>query len=137
MMSDVLDIKTEARQTMKKDSKKGEIKVLEIDLAKQRLQLHSIDESGQSVLRKNLTRAKLAAFIARLPPCLIGLEACGRAYHRTRRHKQFSHRAKIMAPQFVKPHVKSNKHDAADTEAICEAVQRPSMRFGPKKSLGQ
>jgi transposase len=122
---------------MKKCIKKGEIKVLGIDLAKQSFQLHGIDESGQTVLRKKLTRAKLVAFIAQLPPCLIGLEACGGAHHWVRIFKQFGHTVKMMAPQFVKPYVKSNKHDAADAEAICEAVQRPSMRFVPEKNIEQ
>lgn len=124
---------------MKKYIKKGgiRIKVLGIDLAKQSFQLHGVDESGQTVLRKKLTRAKLVEFIAQLPPCLIGMEACGGAHHWVRVFKQFGHTAKMMAPQFVKPYVKSNKHDAADAEAICEAVQRPNMRFVPEKSIEQ
>lgn len=122
---------------MNNDSKKGDIKVLGIDLAKQTFQLHGIDASGKAVMRKKLTRAKLVAFIAQLPPCLIGLEACGGAHHWVRVFKQFGHTVKMMAPQFVKPYVKSNKHDAADAEAICEAVQRPSMRFVPEKSIEQ
>ena len=122
---------------MKKGSKKSEIKVLGIDLGKQSFQLHGVDESVNSVLRKKLARAKLVAFVAQLPPCLIGLEACAGAHHWARVFKQFGHTVKIMAPQFVKPYVKSNKHDAADAEAICEAVQRPNMRFVPEKSIEQ
>jgi transposase len=122
---------------MKKDSKKGELKVLGIDLGKQSFQLHGVDESVKTVLRKKLARAKLVAFVAQLPPCLIGLEACAGAHHWARVFKQFGHTVKIMAPQFVKPYVKSNKHDAADAEAICEAVQRPTMRFVPEKSIEQ
>jgi transposase len=133
----LIDIKTEARQTMKKISKNGAIKVLGMDLAKQSFQLHGVDESGQTVLRKRLARDKLVAFIAQLPPCLIGLEACAGAHHWARVFKQFGHTVKMMAPQFVKPYVKSNKHDAADAEAICEAVQRPNMRFVPEKSIEQ
>jgi len=122
---------------MKKHSKKGEIKVLGIDLAKQSFQLHGVDESGREVLKKKLDRKKLTAFAANLPPCLIGLEACGGAHYWARVFKQFGHEVKIMAPQFVKPYVKSNKNDAVDAEAICEAVQRPNMRFVPEKRIEQ
>lgn len=76
-------------------------------------------------------------FIAQLPPCLIGLEACGGAHHWVRRFTEFGHTVRMMAPQFVKPYVKSNKNDAADAEAICEAVQRPGMRFVPVKTIEQ
>ena len=122
---------------MKKHSAKGEIKVLGIDLAKQSFQLHGVDEFGQTVLKKTLSRSKLSAFVAQLPPCLIGLEACGGANHWVRVFKEFGHTVRMMAPQFVKPYVKSNKNDAVDAEAICEAVQRPSMRFVPEKSIEQ
>jgi len=122
---------------MKKDSIKGEIKVLGIDLAKNSFQLHGIDESGQIVLKRKLSRKKLTAFIANLPPCLIGLEACGGAHHWARVFKSFGHTVRMIAPQFVKPYLKSNKNDAVDAEAICEAVQRPHMRFVPEKSIGQ
>jgi transposase len=122
---------------MKKDSKKGELKVLGIDLAKQSFQLHGVDEAGQTVLKKKLSRKQLSAFVARLPGCSIGLEACGGANHWVRVFKTFGHTVRMMAPQFVKPYVKSNKNDAVDAEAICEAVQRPSMRFIPEKSIEQ
>jgi len=122
---------------MKQDSKKGELRVLGIDLAKQSFQLHGIDEVGQTVLTKKLSRKQLSAFVARLPACLIGLEACGGANHWVRVFKTFGHTVRMMAPQFVKPYVKSNKNDAVDAEAICEAVQRPSMRFVPEKSIAQ
>jgi len=122
---------------MKKDSKKGEVKVLGIDLAKAGFQLHGVDETGQTVLKKKLSRKQLSVFIARLPACLIGLEACGGANHWVRVFKGFGHTVRMIAPQFVKPYVKSNKNDAVDAEAICEAVQRPSMRFVPEKSIEQ
>lgn len=122
---------------MKQDSVKGEIKVLGIDLAKRSFQLHGVDENGQTVVKKKLERKKLMAFVARLPPCIIGLEACGGAHYWARVFKQFGHELKIMAPQFVKPFVKSNKNDAVDAEAICEAVQRPNMRFVPEKNIEQ
>lgn len=122
---------------MKKHSKKTDVKVLGIDLAKQSFQLHGVDESGQTVLRKKLTRNKLTQCIAQLPPCLIGVEACSGANHWVRVFKSFGHTVRMIAPQFVKPYVKSNKNDAADAEAICEAVSRPSMRFVPEKSIEQ
>jgi transposase len=131
------NIKTEARQTMTNSNAKGPVTVLGIDLAKQSFQLHGVDENGQVVLKKKLSRKQLTAFIARLPICLIGLEACGGAHHWVRVFTKMGHRVRMMAPQFVKPYVKSNKNDAVDAEAICEAVQRPNMRFVPAKSIEQ
>jgi transposase len=122
---------------MKQDNAKRDIKVLGIDLAKKSFQLHGVDEKDQTVLKKKLTRSKLTAFIANLAPCLIGLEACGGAHYWARTFASFGHTVKIIAPQFVKPYVKSNKNDAVDAEAICEAVQRPNMRFVPAKSIEQ
>ena len=122
---------------MNNDSAKGELTVLGIDLAKQSFQLHGVDASGQVVLKKKLVRDKLIAFIAKLPHCLIGLEACGGSHHWVRVFEKFGHTVRQIAPQFVKPFVKSNKNDAVDAEAICEAVQRPSMRFVPSKDLEQ
>jgi len=122
---------------MSNNNAKGTIKVLGIDLAKQSFQLHGVDEKGNTVLKKKLSRKKLTAFIANLPPCLIGLEACGGAHHWARVFTQLGHTVRMMAPQFVKPYVKSNKNDAVDAEAICEAVQRPNMRFVPAKSIAQ
>ena len=89
------------------------------------------------VLKKKLRRNQLSAFIANLPPCLIGLEACGGAHHWVRTFTKMGHTVRMIAPQFVKPYVKSNKNDAVDAEAICEAVQRPNMRFVPTKSIEQ
>lgn len=121
-----------------KDCKvKSEVTLLGIDLAKQSFQLHGVDKAGQIVFRKKLNRNKLTAFIANLPPCLIGLEACGGAHHWARTFTDFGRTVRMIAPQFVKPFVKSNKNDAVDAEAICEAVQRPSMRFVPAKHIEQ
>lgn len=115
----------------------GNITVLGIDLAKNSFQLHGIDEKGNKILTKKLTRNKLRAFIAKLRPCIIGLEACGGAHHWVRVFSNYGHTVKMIAPQFVKLYVKSNKNDAVDAEAICEAVQRPNMRFVPSKSIEQ
>jgi len=119
------------------NNSKGKVTVLGIDLAKNSFQLHGVDEKGNRVLKKKLTRKQLVAFIAQLPPCLIGIEACGGAHHWVRVLSEWGHTVKMIAPQFVKPYVKSNKNDAVDAEAICEAVQRPSMRFVPSKSIEQ
>ncbi len=114
---------------MKKRTTKGEVTVMGIDLAKNSFHLHGVDENCQTVLRKKLSRKDLPAFIANTPPCLIGMEACGGSHHFARLFKKFGHTVRLIAPQFVKPYVKSNKNDVADAEAICEAVQRPSMRL--------
>ena len=105
-----------------------------LDLAKNVIQVHGVDEHGKSVLTKRLKRDQVTAFFGKLAPCLIGLEACSSAHHWARRLKRLGHRVKLMAPQFVKPYVKTNKHDMADAEAICEAVGRPNMRFVPAKT---
>lgn len=120
-----------------KETKNKEIKVLGIDLAKQSFHVYGVDHAGRKVISKKLNRAQLTAFVANLQPCLIGLEACGGAHHWVRVFSQFGHQVRMMAPQFVKPYVKSNKNDAVDAEAICEAVQRPNMRFVPVKRIEQ
>jgi len=96
-----------------------------------------MDDKGKIVLRKRLTREALLPFIARLHPVVIGMEACGGAHYWGRRFRQYGHTVKLIAPQFVKPYVKSNKNDPADAEAICEAVTRPTMRFVPLKEVDQ
>jgi transposase len=114
-----------------------EISVLGIDLAKQVFQLHGVDERGKQQLSKRLRRASLARFIAQLRPCLIGMEACGSAHHWARLFQGYGHEVRLISPQFVKPYVKSQKNDANDAEAICEAVSRPHMRFVPIKTTEQ
>jgi transposase len=89
------------------------------------------------VLNKQLPRRRFLEYFANLPPCLIGMEACASAHHWARQLQKLGHQVKLMAPQFVKPYVKTNKNDAADAEAICEAVSRPNMRFVPIKSGDQ
>jgi transposase len=105
-----------------------------IDLAKNVFQVHGVDVHGKAVLRKKLDRAKVLEFFLKLQPCLIGMEACGSAHYWARKLAAMGHTVKLMAPQFVKPYVKTNKNDAADAEAICEAVARPNMRFVPVKT---
>lgn len=113
------------------------ITTIGIDLAKNVFQVHGVDAQGKTVLKKQLKRDQMAAFFANLPRCLIGMEACGSAHYWARKLQALGHTVKLMAPQFVKPYVKTNKHDAADAEAICEAVQRPNMRFVPIKNVEQ
>jgi transposase len=113
------------------------ITTIGVDLAKDVFQVHGIDERGKIVLRKQLKRTQMAPFFANLAPCLIGMEACGSAHYWARKLQDEGHTVKLMAPQFVKPYVKTNKHDVADAEAICEAVQRPTMRFVPIKNIEQ
>ena len=105
-----------------------------IDLAKNVFQVHGVDERGKVVLRKQLKRKDVVKFFANLEPCLIGMEACGSAHYWARKLSEFGHTVRLMAPQFVKPYVKTNKSDRNDAEAICEAVGRPNMCFVPVKT---
>jgi transposase len=108
-----------------------------VDLAKLVFQVHGVDSRGKAVLRKQLKRAQVDGLFAQLPSCLIGLEACGGAHFWARKLTALGHTVKLIAPQFVKPYVKTNKNDVADAEAICEAVSRPSMSFVPIKNTEQ
>jgi transposase len=110
------------------------ITTIGIDLAKSVFQVHGVDARGKAVLRKQLKRKEVRPFFAQLPPCLVGMEACGSAHHWARELQQFGHDVRLIAPQFVKPYVRSNKNDAADAAAIAEAVSRPEMRFVPIKT---
>jgi transposase len=113
------------------------ISVLGIDIAKQIFHIVGMDDTGNVVLRKRCPRGALMSFIAQMAPTVIGMEACGGAHYWARRFREHGHTVKLMAPQFVKPYVKTNKHDMADAEAIGEAVTRPTMRFVPIKELSQ
>jgi transposase len=115
----------------------NEITTIGLDLAKNVFQIHGVDGLGTAVLRKRLRRGQLLAFFAGLPRCLVGLEACATAHHWARELQAVGHDVRLMPPQYVKPYVKRNKHDAADAEAICEAVRRPSMRFVAVKTAEQ
>ncbi len=108
-----------------------------IDLAKNVLQVHGADEKGKTVLKKQLKRAQVLAFFANLTPCKIGMEACGSAHYWARKLQALGHRVQLIAPQYVKPFVKRNKNDAADAEAICEAVSRRNMPAVPIKTASQ
>jgi transposase len=113
------------------------IAVIGLDLAKSVFQAHGVDESGRTVLVKKLHRRQMLPFFSQLPPCLIGVEACATAHHWARTLSAMGHDVKLMPPSYVKGYVKRGKSDALDAEAICEAVQRPSMRFVPMKTVDQ
>lgn len=108
-----------------------------IDLAKNVFSVHGVDAQGAVVVRRTISRNKLAELVTQLAPCLIGMEACSGAHEWARRFSRFGHTVKLMAPKFVAPYRKSGKNDGNDAEAICEAVARPNMRFVPVKSLQQ
>ena len=115
----------------------SEITTVGLDLAKHVFQVHGVDASGTPVLRKRLRRSEVLTFFARLPGCLIGLEACATAHYWARELQALGHEVRLMPAQYVKAYVKRNKNDAADAKAICEAVRRPTMRFVPIKTAEQ
>jgi transposase len=108
-----------------------------IDVAKSVFQVHGVDERGKVALRRQIRRSQVLVFFSRLEPCLIGMEACASSHDCARKPSALGHTVRLMAPQFVKPYRKNDKNDGNDAEAICEAVQRPSMRFVPVKSPEQ
>jgi transposase len=115
----------------------GEITTIGLDLAKQVFQVHGIDADGTTVLRKQLRRSQVLSFFSRLAPCLVGMEACATAHYWARELAALGHEVRLMPAQYVKAYIKRNKNDAADAEAICEAVVRPTMRFVPAKTAEQ
>jgi transposase len=108
-----------------------------VDTSKSVFVLHGVDAAEQPVLRKRLRRRQMAEFLAKLPPTRIGIEACGAAHHWARELTALGHAVVLLPPQYVKPYVRRNKNDAADAEAICEAMSRPRMRFVPIKTAEQ
>ena len=112
----------------------SEVITIGVDLAKNVFQIHGVDAAGQSVIRKQLKRRQIVPFFRKQSPCLVGMEACATSHHWAREITALGHAVKLMPPRYVKPYVKRNKNDAADAEAICEAVTRPTMRFVPIKS---
>ena len=112
-----------------------QITTIGLDLAKSVFQVHGVDAGGQVVVRKKLRRAEVLKFFRGLAPCLVGIEACATAHYWARELGALGHEVRLMSPAYVKAYVRRQKNDAADAEAICEAVQRPSMRFVPVKSI--
>ena len=114
-----------------------QITTIGLDLAKSVFQVHGIDATGQVVVRKSLRRSQILPFFAKLPSSLVGMEACGTSHYWARELIKLGHEVRLMPPAYVKPYVKRGKTDAADAEAVCEAVTRPTMRFVPVKSPEQ
>ncbi len=108
-----------------------------MDTSKQVFQIHGVNEDEEPILRRKLRRSQMIRFFANMEPMVIGIEACGAAHHWARTLSSMGHEVRIMAPQFVKPYVKRGKNDAADAEALCEAMDRPTMRFVPVKTAEQ
>ncbi len=114
-----------------------QISTIGFDLAKNVFQVHGIDANEKVVVRKQLRRSQVIAFFEALPPCLVGMEACATAHHWARELRKLGHEVRLMPAKDVKAYVKRNKNDAADAEAICEAVRRPTMRFVTVKTVEQ
>ena len=114
-----------------------QITTIGLDLAKHWFQVHGIDAAGKPAVKRRLRRSEVVEFFKGLEPCLVGMEACATAHHWARELIALGHEVKLMPPAYVKAYVKRNKNDAADAEAICEAVTRPSMRFVPIKDVDQ
>tara|TARA_B100001105_G_C22355916_1_gene427957 strand:+ start:115 stop:1140 length:1026 start_codon:yes stop_codon:yes gene_type:complete len=115
----------------------GEVSTVGLDIAKSIFQAHGADAAGEVVFRKKLGRGRLLSFFADLPPCIVALEACAGAHHWGRELIRQGHTVRLIPPAYVKPFVKRQKNDMADAEAICEAAQRPTMRFVPVKGEQQ
>jgi transposase len=115
----------------------SEVTTIGLDLAKSVFQVHGVDASGRTVLCRQLRRSQVLPFFKKLPPCLVGMEACATSHYWARELVKLGHEVRMMPARYVKPYVKRNKNDAADAEAICEAVTRPTMRFVPIKTPEQ
>ena len=113
------------------------IKTIGLDIAKSIFQVHGVDADGQVVIRRKLKRRYVLAFFQKVPPCLIGMEACATSHHWSRELQALGHRVRLMPPAYVRPYVKRQKNDATDAEAICEAVSRANMRFVETKTTEQ
>ena len=115
----------------------GQVVTIGLDLAKSVFQVHGVDAAGEVIVRRQIRRGQLLQFFAKQPQCLVGMEACASSHHWARQLLALGHEVKLMPAQYVKPYVKRGKNDAADAEAICEAVARPTMRFVAIKTPAQ
>lgn len=111
-----------------------QIATVGLDIAKHVFQVHAVEADGTVVIRRRYSRAQLMQFFKDIPPCLVGIEACGTAHYWGRQLQAIGHDVRLMPANYVKPYVKRGKNDAANAEAICEAVTRPTMRFVPIKA---
>jgi transposase len=134
---DGIDVPEWGVSPIHKEASVSEVTTIGLDIAKNVFHAHGADERGRGLFSKRLTRAKLLDFFAAQPPCIIALEACGGAHHWARELKALGHQVRLIPPAYVKPFVKRHKNDAVDAGAICEAAQRPSMRFVAVKSEEQ
>jgi transposase len=114
-----------------------QVSTIGIDLAKNVFQVHGVNAGGKGVIAKELRRSQVLPLFAKLPPCLVGMEACATSHHWGRELKALGHDVRLMPASYVNAYVKRNKNDAADAAAICDAVSRPSMRFDPVKTAQQ
>src|SRR3954462_6725511 len=131
---DGLSVPEEGRCRPLEEASMNQVSTVGLDLAKYIFQLHGADSAGAVVFRQKLRRGQLLAFLATLPPCTVAMEACGSARYWGREIAKLGHTGRLIAPAYVKPFVKRQKNDMADAEAICEAAQRPTMRFVAVKS---
>lgn len=115
----------------------NEVTTIGVDVAKRVFQVHAVNEAGKVLIRRQLRRRQVLPFFEQLPPCLVGMEACATSHYWAREFARLGHEVRLMPPRYVKPYVKRGKNDAADAEAICEAVTRPTMRFVPVKTVEQ
>ena len=124
----------ERKLLQKQEESHGQVVTVGLDIAKSVFQVHGVDGGGGVAIRRQLRRAQVLPFFAKQPACLVGIEACATAHYWARELGALGHQVRLMPPSYVKPYVKRQKNDAADAEAICEAVTRPTMRFVEVKS---
>jgi transposase len=123
--------------TIRRSQAMPAITTIGLDIAKSVFQVHGVDAQGNVVLRRQLKRRYVLPFFQKLPPCLVGIEACATSHYWSRELQALGHKVRLMPPAYVKPYVKRHKNDATDAEAICEAVGRPNMRFVETKTPEQ
>ena len=132
-----MDVGAVKAPTIRRSQSCRAITTIGLDIAKSVFQVHGVDADGQVVIRRQLKRRYVLAFFQKLPPCLVGIEACASSHHWSRELQALGHTVRLMPPAYVKPYVKRQKNDMADAEAICEAVTRANMRFVPTKTPEQ
>jgi len=132
-----MDVGAVEAPTIRRSQIMQAITTIGLDIAKSVFQVHGVDAEGHVVIRRQLKRRYVLAFLQKLPPCLVGIEACASSHHWSRELQALGHNVRLMPPAYVKPYVKRQKNDTTDAEAICEAVTRPTMRFVATKTPEQ